>query len=386
MKYRHYTTVAILLLCLMSAMSCSTEKSLAFIEKPIEFVDAETSFCDTTYLDGMKMVRLENNGSQSAINNISRIIEIDDQLYIFDRMLNRITVFDNTGRFVRSINKMGHGKGEYVRLIDVTYDRISKELLCLAEPSSIIHYTTEGDYVRTEKLDDYYTDICCDESYIYLYHSTYADAQTPEFTISCKSKRNGTITELLPFTEEYAPFCSLGSKMFSDGSDVAFVRKFDHNIYHVSNAAIDSCFTMDMKSFKFPEEKLTKQYDCCELYELCKKDKYIYMITNLVRGKALFMFSSNLYGIHVAQPASRYCRNYSYMTVSKYNLPLSLFVPVEGRKSRCCFVLNASSIMNFKNMYESDMRVKKTISAQFVEDFEDVSEESNPTLFIYAVK
>ena len=70
MKYRHYTTVAILLLCLMSAMSCSTEKSLAFIEKPIEFVDAETSFSDTTYLDGMKIVRLENNGSQSAINNL----------------------------------------------------------------------------------------------------------------------------------------------------------------------------------------------------------------------------------------------------------------------------------------------------------------------------
>lgn len=101
MKYRHYTTVAILLLCLMSAMLCSTEKSLAFIEKPIEFVDAETSFSDTTYLDDMKMVRLENNGSQSAINNISRIIEIDDQLYIFDRTLNRITVFDKLDTLVK---------------------------------------------------------------------------------------------------------------------------------------------------------------------------------------------------------------------------------------------------------------------------------------------
>ena len=101
MKYRHYTTVAILLLCLMSAMSCSTEQSLAFIEKPIEFVDAETSFSDTTYLDDMKMVRLENNGSQSAINNISRIIEIDDQLYIFDRTLNRITVFDKLDTLVK---------------------------------------------------------------------------------------------------------------------------------------------------------------------------------------------------------------------------------------------------------------------------------------------
>ena len=167
---------------------------------------------------------------------------------------------------------------------------------------------------------------------------------------------------------------------------MAFVRKFDHNIYHVSNAAIDSCFTMKMKSFEFPEEKLTKQYDCSELYKLCKKNKYIYIITNLVQGKASFMFSSNLYGIHVAQPASGHCRNYSYMTVSKYNLPLSLFIPVEGRNYRCCFVLHASSIMNFKNMYESDMRVKKSISAQFIEDFEDVSEDSNPTLFIYAVK
>lgn len=80
------------MLCfIMCAISCSTEKSLVWVEKPVEFVNAETSLCDTTFLNNMRMVRLENKGSQSAINNTSKIIEIDDLLYIYDRILNQIT-------------------------------------------------------------------------------------------------------------------------------------------------------------------------------------------------------------------------------------------------------------------------------------------------------
>lgn len=383
---KKYITISVMLFSFISAISCSTEKSLTWVEKPIEFVADETSFCDTTFLSNMKMVQLENKGIQSVVNHISKIIEIDDQLYIYDKMLNQITIFDNDGRFVRAINHMGHGRGEYLRLVDVTYDCTNNELLCLAEPSSIIHYALDGTYIRTDKLDDFYTDICCDESYVYLYHSTYANAKTPEYTISCINKRDGSTKELLYFTEEYAPFCSLGSKMFANGGSIAFTRKFDNNIYHVSNGIIDSCFSMKMKSYAFPKNKLTKQYDCGELYDMCKKDKLIYMITSLVQGKSLFMFSSNLYGIHVAQLSSGLCRDYSYMMVSKYNLPVSLFCPIEGKKHRCCFVLQTSSIMNFKRMYESDQRVRKSIRAQFMNDIKDISNDSNPTLLIYDVK
>lgn len=379
-------TISIVIFCVVSAMSCVTEKNLAWVEKPIEFVAAETSFCDTTFLSNMRLVRLENSGTQGVVNQISKIIEIDDRLYIFDRILNQITVFDNDGRFVRTINHMGHGNGEYIRLTDVTYDRTKRELLCLAEPSSIIHYALDGTYIETDKLDDFYTDICCDESHIYLYHSTYADAKTPDYTISSRNKRDGSMKELLAFTEEHAPFCSLGSKMFANGGSIEFVRKFDNDIYHVSNGSIDSCFSMNMKSFTFPMNRLSKQYDCGELYDLCKKEKLIYMITNLVQGKSLFMFSSNLYDIHVAQLTSGLCRNYSYMTVSKYNIPVSLFCPVEGGKNKCCFVLQASSVMNFKRMYEADQRVRNSIRAEFINDTKDISEDSNPVLLIFDVK
>ena len=383
---KSYISILIVLFFIVSVISCSTEKNVTWEVKPIEFVASETSFNDTTFLSNMKMIRLENKGSQSVVNHISKIFEIDNLLCIFDKALNQITVFDSDGQFVKAINRTGHGRGEYLRLIDVTYDSTNNELLCLAEPSSIIHYTLDGTYIRTDKLDDFYTDICCDKSYIYLYHSTYADAKTPEYTISCINKSDGSVKELLTFTEEYAPFCSIGSKMFANGGSIAFARKFDDNIYYVSNGSIDSCFSMKMKSYAFPEKKLTKQYDCGELYELCHKEKLIYMITNLVQGKSIFMFSSNLNGIHVAQLSSGLCRDYSYMLVSKYNLPVTLFCPIEGKEYKCCFVLNPSSIMNFRKQYESDQRVRKSISAQFINDTKDISSDSNPTLLIYDVK
>lgn len=383
---RYHTIISFILSVVIYMTSCSTEKNIAWKERNIEFLAAETSFPDTTYLKNMKMVQLENKGSQSIINNITKIIEIDNQLYIFDRTLNQITVFDKAGRFIRTINHMGHGKGEYIHLIDVTYDKKGGELLCLADPNSIIHYTADGTYTGTDRLHGFYTDISCDDSYIYLYHSTYADAKTPEYTLSCKSKKDGKITELLPFTEEHAPFCRQGSKLFSNGKDVTFVRKFDRNIYHVSNANIDSCFSINMKEFAFPANKPDKKYDCVELYDLCKKNKLIYMMTNVVEGERAFMFSSNLYGIYVAHPVNGQCRNYSYMNVTKYNLPLSLFTPVEGVGNKCCFILQASTVKNFKQMYETDPRVRKSINAQFIEDFKDISEESNPILFIYNVK
>ena len=124
--------------------------------------------------------------------DITKIIEIDNQLYIFDRTLNQITVFDKAGRFIRTINHMGHGKGEYIHLMDVTYDKKGGELLCLADPSSIIHYTADGTYTGTDRLHGFYTDISCDDSFIYLYHSTYADAKTPEYRLRGECPWMGT--------------------------------------------------------------------------------------------------------------------------------------------------------------------------------------------------
>ena len=385
MKIINLNIAIILAGSLISLTSCTTDKNVVYEQRPIEFSGAEKSFVDTTYFDNMKVIKLEAN-KKSVIRNMAKVFDIDGKLYVFDSILDQIIIFDRNGKHQGTINRKGHGKGEYVRLVDVAYDKEKKELLCLVDPSSIMHYTINGDYIKTDKLDGYYTDISCNNSYIYLYRATYADKKTPEYTLTCINNNTGNKTELLPFSEEYAPFCSIGSKMFANGTDVTFVRKFDNNIYHVSDAAIDSSWVLNMNSFAFPKSKLTKKYECSEIYDLCKKNNYIYMLSNIVKGHEYVLFSSNLYGIHVASPISGKCRNYTNMNVTKYNIPVKVFVPFEGINSKCAFILYPSSVMNLKEMRERNPMIMKSINRAFFDDMKDITEESNPILFVYDLK
>lgn len=385
MRIVNLNIVTTLTVCLISFASCTTDKNVVYEQRPIEFSDAEKSFADTTYFDNMKVIKLEAN-KKSVISNMSKVFEIEGKLYVFDRILDQIIIFDKNGKHQETINRKGHGKGEYVRLVDVAYDKEKKELLCLVDPSAIMHYTINGDYIKTEKLDGYYTDISCNKSYIYLYRATFADKKTPEYTLTCINKNTGKKTELLPFSDEYAPFCSIGSKMFANGTDVTFVRKFDNNIYNVSGAAIDSSFVLNMNSFAFPKSKLTKKYECSEIYDLCKKNNYIYMLSNIVKGNEYFLFSSNLYGIHVASPTSGECRNYTNMNVTKYNIPVNIFVPFEGANSKCAFILYPSSVMSLKEMHERNPMIMKSINRVFFDEMKDITEESNPILLVYDLK
>lgn len=375
-----------LLVCgIVACVSCSSDRTLTYTQRYIEFSDEKNSYRDTTCLKNMRVVPLECN-KQSVIKMVSKVLNVDNNFYIFDRMLNQIVVFDTHGNHIRTINHMGHGKGEYAHLVDVAYDRENEEILCLVDPSSIIAYSKQGEYLRTEKLDDYYTDIACDTSTIYLYHSTYANKKVPEYTLTCINKSTGKSTELLPFKEEYAPFCSIGSKMFSYGNGIAFVRKFDNNIYNASNGSIDSCLVLNMNKYAFPKNLLIKQYDCSEIFGLCNKEKYIYILSSIVHGDNYALFSSNLFDINVVSLKEGKNQNYSNMIISKYNIPVTTFVPIDGSASKCCFILSPSSVVNLREMYERNPKIMIGIRSEFFSDMKDISSESNPILIVYDVK
>lgn len=375
----------IIIVCISVMMSCKTEKQIVADITPVELVGSETYFNDTLYLADMHEVKLECN-AKSILNTIGKIIEIDDNIYILDVALNQIVIFDSCGNYINTINHVGRGRGEYIHLVDMTYDKSKDEIVCLVDPSALIYYKKNGTHIRTERLDGYYTDIFADTSYIYLYNSTYANAKIPEYTIECINKQTGIKTNLLEFQDEYAPFCSMGAKMFGNGDGMYFVRKFDNNIYHVAEGDIDGIYELNLKDYSFPQEKLDRKYECDEIFRYCKKNKYAYMFTNLIFGDSYVMFSSNLFDMHVISTVEKKDRHYSYMNVTKYNIPTSLYRPVESSKKRCCFILKPVAILNLKKLYNSDERMRKNISADFIKYTENITMDSNPILLFYNIR
>ena len=83
--------------------SCKSEIILVPESVSITLSGGESSLTDSLFLSNRQEVHLETNG-KSIINNISKIIEIDDSLlYVFDKSLNQIVVFNYSGKFFLKI-------------------------------------------------------------------------------------------------------------------------------------------------------------------------------------------------------------------------------------------------------------------------------------------
>lgn len=366
--------------------SCKSEIILVPESVSITLSGGESSLTDSLFLSNRQEVHLETNG-KSIINNISKIIEIDDSLlYVFDKSLNQIVVFNYSGKFIQLINHTGHGHGEYVHLLDVTYDNKNQELLCLVDPTSIMYYDKGGNYLRKEPVRGHYTDISVDSNYIYLYNSTFANGKAPNYTVDCIEKESGEYRSLLKFNHEYAPFCSIGNKMFQGAGGIYFVRKFDSNIYQITDGEIKEIWNLDIRSFEIPKSELDKQYKCDEIFTYCDDNKLIFLYKDVVVGRNYILFGTNLNDLNIINKDKKTYRKYSYMNVSDYNIPVSSYVLIEGANNKCAFIVFSSSVVNFHEQRSQNEFFKKIVNPTFFDLTENITINSNPILYIYSLK
>lgn len=366
-------------------IACNSTSEFAMNSIPVSLEETD-KFYDTCYLSKCRELYLETNKS-SVVNAVSKIIETNDGLIcIFDLTLNQIVVFDSSGKYVRTINHTGRGPGEYIHISDVTYDKSTDELLCLVDPTAIMHYSTNGKFLKKESLDNYYTDIAVDSQYIYLYNYTYTNMVTPEYTIDCINKSTGEHHPLLPFDDEYAPFCSIGSKLFHGEGGYYFVRKFDNHIYQLCDGKINNAYEIDLGTHQFPAHELNKKYDCGELFSYCHKKEFSFLFKNVIVGKNQILFSSNLDDIYIISKDNKTGKRYTYMVISEYGIPTSALSHIDGSTDKCAFVLYPSSFISIKKLKAENCEFDKMFNFPFTDAMQAITEESNPVIFIYSLK
>ncbi len=365
--------------------SCKSEEIIAPHIIPIDLSNNKVNCMDSTYFINFKEVRLQSS-KNAVVNQIGKIMEIDNKIYIFDSELNQIVVFDYCGNYIKTINKVGRGPGEYIRITDVTYDRNNNQILILADTRNLLYYTKDGVFIKREKLDYFYTDIFTDSTYIYLCNSPYANRKIPEYAIECINKETGEKSFLLKVDKEYAPYCTFGNKFFGDSTGLYFVRMFEDKVYHISNGKPDRTFNLDFHKFTFPQEKLKKQFECDEIFELCYKNKYIYMLTNFATGKNNAIFRSNLEDLYIFSKRNKEGSIYRFISNSKYKIPLHDYYPVDGNISKCCFILSPSTIINLREFYQKQDKLIKDPTTNYIMGLKDITLSSNPILFFYEIK
>ena len=153
-----HTFVRLMLLLFVGimAVSCREQKKSASTGsdvKEVTFKEAPKDFLIASTFKNIHMIQLEAK-EECLISDIKRVVDAEGKIYVLTKN-NEIFCFDRaTGKYIRTIGRLGEGPGEYVSAMDICYDEKEK-CICVVDyyKSAIHNYSLDGRFLGDRKFD-----------------------------------------------------------------------------------------------------------------------------------------------------------------------------------------------------------------------------------------
>lgn len=111
-------------------------------------------------IESMRLVSLATS-DESIIDRISQVNQVGDRIFVLPFSKTKgILVFDNQGKFLYSIGKIGKGPGELTEMIGFSFSVDLKTVYLVSyDDKKICSYTIGGEFIRDFKLPTYVCDL-----------------------------------------------------------------------------------------------------------------------------------------------------------------------------------------------------------------------------------
>lgn len=371
---------------LLLLVGCSPAKELnkanvvAFLER------TEHSIMDTLLFKNGETIVLETTDS-SLISSAYKLILRNDTLAVFDYPMSSVLLYDQAGKLINKIHRIGQGPGEYAMLYDVCWDQNNDCLAFLAPHKKIIYYSFSGDYLGELSLPAEILSaikIAIKGDWIYLIPAdgyNYTDIEHSLYVFNRKTK----VTEAIIRDKLFQDCWAFGSQ-FSYGDRLLFAQRFNNMIYELRGPAFFPVYQFQLKEFNLPENLERKDYPESELRKLCREKGYVYGITNLVENERGMFFYSNKPGFFYFNKQQQKINYYNSIVNSENGFSYSSMITLEGTPEKLAFIMRGNSISINKEVLAKDpidseeYKKRRFILDQVVED------DPNPILFLYDLK
>ena len=157
MEMKHTIIRLLVLFCAgILVVSCREQKKSAPTGadvKEVTFKEAPKDFLIASSFKNIHMIQLEAK-EECLISDIRRVVDVEGKIYVLTKT-NEIFCFDRaTGKYIRTIGRLGEGPGEYVSAMDICYDEKEK-CICVVDyyKSAIHNYSLDGRFLGDRQLD-----------------------------------------------------------------------------------------------------------------------------------------------------------------------------------------------------------------------------------------
>jgi hypothetical protein len=247
----------------------------------------EETVQDTSFLRLTDIVYLETTDS-SLIADIKKIAADDDYLFVFDRKQRKVFIFDENGKFINQISRIGQGPNEYASLWDISVDPFNKNLMLWCDrPYKIMYFTYMGDFIREENSKSY-SGIVRDSNFLYLDQWSDINMQKSSFQVDIRNISDNSVKSELPHVENIKNWeYNNGLALTKGKSAIYYVRRYDFNIYQFIDGHVVNKYFVDFRRYAVPDD-LKELED--GVLEYCNRNFRIFSMTNVVDNGNLMMF------------------------------------------------------------------------------------------------
>jgi hypothetical protein len=176
--------------------------------------------------------------TKEPIAYISKVLLHKNRIFVSDRHINEIFIFDMEGNLIKRIADKGGGPKEYIGLGDIA---VHNDELIIGDKQSLkrLYYTLDGEYIRHEKCLPClrFAPLGDDKFVLHTdYHQSFTYDVTPNLVVSVK---DSAIRRALPYHRIQKETVS-GNLDFNYKGDIYFTPAVSDTIYQILT---DSTFT-----------------------------------------------------------------------------------------------------------------------------------------------
>lgn len=377
----------IFIFCSLLSISCKNNKNYKIKDNQvvnIELARHEVALTDTTFFESARLVRLETN-DDCLIRDIDRIFLCDGKLVVFDDAEDKVFIFDDNGKFLKSIGKKGSGPQEYDQISEVVYLK-KQELLCLLcdRPYKTMYFDLSGNFIKEVSNDTYYQNaatqydriICMDADYkgnnhLYVYDypmKLQCDLEVPKNAYFHANTSNTTFQ------------FSKGQCMTS-GDEALFSRPYLPIIYGYEDGIIHEKYRVDFGEYWLPLDLLENNISPGEFLQICMEKGYRYTLENMVETSRYLLANTNS-SLMIYDKKEKYAVEYAFIlnTIIERGTPAFKPVPYTNCIAQVEHVDKICESIEWKRKMDIAIHNEKLLQL-----YEELDSEDNPIVILYTI-
>jgi len=344
-------------------------------------VDVDTSnfFPWKDVVDHITPIQLETN-ADCLISYVSKLIVMNDRIYIFDKRQQELFIFHNNGRFEKKLNKQGGGPGEYREMRDIQIDANGN--IWVLDYNSIKEYSQNFDlkdeirFSFTDKRDLYVNAmqfVVFENSYVLWTGGAeiMKNSDYRQHNMYRINKKGQIIDSYFPVNIK-----TVGNPVFFKFGDTYIMRPWDfrdRTVYELTADSVRTKYRVEYLSGNMPENFIKPSLlDAFEFNRVLSETSYAIGIEDVIEGDE-FVYFTFFQGDRIRSVL--YDKITGSSRVGKVHL--SNFAPP--------YVQYASDD-NFYGTIEAGEYVSLELGENTIPKIENVNSDDNPIVFLYGFK